>query len=83
MNGEELVPMVPWWKGFKGTIKKVGEHKFDVTGLATKLNDTSIEITELPIHKWTQSFKAELETMISDKGDGVKVCDAHIWTVVV
>ena len=67
--------MLPWWRGFKGAIKKTGEHKYDVTGIARKISDTSIEITELPIHKWTQTYKAELEAMIGEKGDGaVKVC---------
>ncbi|KAI6153143.1 DNA topoisomerase II [Pisolithus tinctorius] len=71
MDGEEMVPMLPWWKGFKGTVRKVGDHKYDVTGIARKINDTTVEITELPIHKWTQSYKAELEAMIGEKGDGV------------
>ncbi|TFY75740.1 hypothetical protein EWM64_g8272 [Hericium alpestre] len=71
MAGEEQVPMMPWWRGFKGTIKKTSEHKYDVTGVARKVNDTTIEIIELPIFKWTITFKAELETMIGEKGDGV------------
>lgn len=71
MAGEEMVPMLPWWRGFKGTIKKVGDHKYDVTGVVRKINDTTVEVTELPIHKWTQTYKAELEAMIGEKGDGV------------
>ncbi|KAI5989769.1 DNA topoisomerase II [Pisolithus albus] len=71
MAGEEMTPMLPWWRGFKGTIRKVGDHKYDVTGVARKINDTTVEITELPIHKWTQTYKAELEAMIGEKGDGV------------
>jgi len=71
MAGEELVPMLPWWRGFKGTIKKVGDHKYDVIGVVRKINDTTVEITELPIHKWTQTYKAELEAMIGEKGEGV------------
>ncbi|KAI0056765.1 type II DNA topoisomerase [Artomyces pyxidatus] len=71
MAGEEQVPMLPWWRGFKGTIKKTGEHKYDVTGFARKVNDTTIEITELPIHKWTQTYKVELEAMMGEKGEGV------------
>ncbi|KAF8554543.1 type II DNA topoisomerase [Imleria badia] len=71
MAGEEMIPMLPWWRGFRGTIKKVGEHKYDVVGIVKKINDTTVEITELPIHKWTQSYKAELETMIGEKGDSV------------
>ncbi|KAG2069851.1 type II DNA topoisomerase [Suillus decipiens] len=71
MSAEEMVPMLPWWRGFKGTIKKVGDHKYDVTGIVRKINDTTVEVTELPIHKWTQTYKAELEAMIGEKGDGI------------
>ena len=75
MAGEEQETMLPWWRGFKGTIKKTGEHKYDVTGIANKINDSTVEIVELPIHKWTQTYKAELEAMIGEKGEGVvKVC---------
>ncbi|EPQ61209.1 type II DNA topoisomerase [Gloeophyllum trabeum ATCC 11539] len=71
MDGQEQEPILPWWRGFRGTIKKVGEHKYDVMGVAKKVNDTTVEITELPIHKWTEQYKAELEAMIGEKGDGV------------
>ena len=71
--------MLPWWFGFKGEIKAVAKHKYDVTGVARKINDTTIEITELPIHKWTQGFKAELEAMIGgEKGDGVVKVDIAV-----
>lgn len=74
MAGEEQEPILPWWRGFKGSIKKVGEHKYDVTGIVNKIDDTTIEIIELPIHKWTQGYKAELEAMCGEKGEGpVKV----------
>ncbi|TDL28967.1 DNA topoisomerase II [Rickenella mellea] len=71
MKGEEQVEMMPWWRGFKGSIKKTGDHKYEVTGLIRKVNNTTVEITELPIHKWTQQYKAELEAMCGEKGDGV------------
>jgi DNA topoisomerase II len=77
MASEEQEPMLPWWRGFKGTIKKVGDHKYDVTGIVKKIDDTTVEITELPIHRWTQGYKVELEAMIGEKGDGpvkVSVC---------
>ncbi|KIP02564.1 hypothetical protein PHLGIDRAFT_37839 [Phlebiopsis gigantea 11061_1 CR5-6] len=70
MASEEQVPMFPWWRGFKGNIKKMGEHKYDVTGIVNKIDDTTVEITELPIHKWTQSYKQELESMMGEKGEG-------------
>ncbi|KAF9056399.1 DNA topoisomerase [Panaeolus papilionaceus] len=76
MNNEELVQMHPWWRGFRGEIKLVSKHKYDATGVAQKINDTTVEITELPIHKWTQTYKAELEAMIA--GDKEKEKDGVI-----
>ncbi|THG93975.1 hypothetical protein EW026_g7395 [Hermanssonia centrifuga] len=70
MASEEQVPMLPWWRGFKGQIKKVGDHKYDVTGIAKKIDETTVEITELPIHKWTQNYKVDLEAMSGEKGEG-------------
>lgn len=71
MKGEDIIPMHPWYRGFRGEIKKMGENKYDVIGCVKKINDTTVEITELPIHKWTQNYKGELESMIGEKGDGV------------
>lgn len=70
MDGEEQVPMMPWWRGYNGTIRKVSDNKYDVLGCIRKTDDTTIEITELPIGKWTQNYKAELEAMCGEKGDG-------------
>ncbi|THU96457.1 type II DNA topoisomerase [Dendrothele bispora CBS 962.96] len=32
MNDEEVAPMHPWWRGFKGEIKLVSRNKYDVFG---------------------------------------------------
>lgn len=44
MAGEEQEPVLPWWRGFMGTIKKAGDHKYDVTlkqrRLYTKLDNS-------------------------------------------
>lgn len=61
----ELSPMVPWYKDFKGTITPEGEHKFITTGLWNRISQTSIEITELPIGKWTQTYKEFLEELVN------------------
>jgi DNA topoisomerase-2 len=39
-------------------------------GAARKTSDTTIEITELPIHKWTRKFVIELEEMM-EKGESI------------
>lgn len=48
----------------------MGDNKYEITGIIRKVNDTTVEVTELPIHKWTQTYKAELESMVGEKNDG-------------
>ena len=60
----ELREMVPWYAGFKGTIVKESDNKYISTGVWTRINPTSIEITELPIGKWTQTYKEFLESLL-------------------
>ncbi|KAJ3316673.1 DNA topoisomerase 2, partial [Blyttiomyces sp. JEL0837] len=68
MNFEELEPMVPWFRGFNGTIEQVDKDKFKVTGVIKKLSDNTVEITELPIRTWTQTYKEMLEGwMVGDE----------------
>ncbi|KLT45438.1 DNA topoisomerase II [Cutaneotrichosporon oleaginosum] len=65
MRGEELVQMTPWFRGFKGTIERVDNDRYKVSGIAEKIDDKTIEITELPVRKWTQDFKEMIEAMTS------------------
>jgi DNA topoisomerase-2 len=60
----ELTEMIPWYKGFKGTIVKDSPSRYITTGKYRRVNDTSIEITELPIGKWTQVYKEFLDSLI-------------------
>jgi hypothetical protein len=59
MNGEDLVPMQPWYRGFKGIVKKVGQHEYGITGVIIKINDTETENTERLIRKWINDFSDE------------------------
>ncbi|KAL7421894.1 DNA topoisomerase 2 [Cryptotrichosporon argae] len=63
MNGEEPVRMNPWFRGFKGAIERVEQDKYKVSGLIHQLDDTTLEVTELPVRRWTQDFKEMLEEM--------------------
>ena len=59
----EQKSMNPWYRGFKGTIEQESEGKYTTTGVYT-VSGTNIEITELPIGKWTQNYKEFLETLV-------------------
>jgi len=55
--------MPPWYRGFTGTIKPSGEKgKYDCRGSYTKSSSTILQITELPLRKWTQDYKEFLQS---------------------
>ncbi|PON46642.1 DNA topoisomerase II-type [Trema orientale] len=66
LNGDEMVPMDPWYRGFKGTIErssKEGGASYIVSGIIEEVNETTVRITELPIRRWTQDYKEFLESI--------------------
>lgn len=68
MNGEEPVSMIPWWRDYDGRIESVAPDRFKVTGIANKISENEVEITELPIRVWTQDFKERVvEIMKGEK----------------
>jgi len=77
MKGEPMVPMSPWYRGFKGRIEKVdNKGKYLCSGTAKVVDSKTVEITELPIKKWTDDYKKQLEDWIvgseKDKTDKEK-----------
>jgi DNA topoisomerase-2 len=68
LDGEEPAKMHPWYRGFKGVIapapdSKAGERAYTVTGIVRVLDDTTIEVSELPLQSWTQDYKEFLESL--------------------
>ena len=66
LTGKDLVPMKPWFRGFKGMVSDDGGGSWVAEGTwATKKG--VLKITELPPGRWTQDFKEYLETLIDKK----------------
>lgn len=70
LEGQEPVAMEPWYLGFKGSIQEVPQRvpaaskSFQVAGVVAQLDDSTLEISELPVRKWTQDYKEFLEEMV-------------------
>ena len=64
MDGQEQYKMKPWYRGFGGTIEESGINKYKVTGVFNVVDDCVLEVTELPVGTWTQSYKEFLETLL-------------------
>ena len=60
LDGVEPIPMVPSYKGFTGKIRQVDEHTFTTFGTVTRLDDTHLEITELPVGTWTETYMRDV-----------------------
>ncbi|XP_057320672.1 DNA topoisomerase 2 [Microplitis mediator] len=66
MDGGEPKPMKPFYKGFKGTVDPCGEFRYVISGEVSVIGPEKIQITELPIGTWTQTYKETvLEPMLN------------------
>lgn len=77
-----LAPTIePFYKNFKGTIRRVGDTRYLFKGCYTILDDKKIRITELPVGTWTDNYKSFLENLIEPSavvaGDKGKDKDGH------
>jgi DNA topoisomerase-2 len=55
---------VPYYEGFKGTVRKVAEQKFLIKGCYQTIGEDKIRITELPVGTWTMPYTTFLETLM-------------------
>jgi DNA topoisomerase-2 len=65
LTGEDIVPMRPWFRGFKGVV-----HKEDDTWMMEGVwnwSGSNIVVTELPPGRWTQDYKEYLDTLVEKK----------------
>jgi DNA topoisomerase-2 len=60
----EPTELIPYYEGFTGTINKINNNKFIIKGKYNKINEDTINVTELPIGFWTEDFKELLEKLI-------------------
>ena len=66
IRGEDMKQMIPWYRGFKGTIEETTPGVIVTKGLYTVKGKT-IAITELPLGKYLQDFKEYLDSLVEKK----------------
>ncbi len=64
MEEKETKKLKPWYRGFTGVIEEKSEKQYINKGVVNIVDDTTIEITELPIESWTSDYKIYLEALI-------------------
>lgn len=66
INGENVVPMKPWFNKFTGRVFS-NEDGLWITEGVWKSSGKNVLVTELPPGRWTQDYKEYLDTLIEKK----------------
>ena len=66
LEGEELVPMKPWFRGFRGKVFK-DEGGLWVTEGIWRDTGSRLKVSELPPGRWTQDYKEHLDSLVEKK----------------
>ena len=76
---EELnQPLIPWYRGFKGSINKISLKSYESKGLYHFESDDKLVITELPVGVWTDKYKEHLESLTYDSKADKKKQDKQV-----
>ena len=72
MDDKPFEKMIPWFRGFKGSVEFKGINDYGLEQYTNKgtykiIDDTTVQINELPIGKWTDDYKTFLESLLYDK----------------
>jgi len=65
--GEQIHDLMPWYRGFKGYITKSGPVNYMTRGIYNVIDSKTVEITELPIGMWTETYKEFLLQLTGEK----------------
>uniref|UniRef100_A0A6C0CGS4 DNA topoisomerase (ATP-hydrolyzing) n=1 Tax=viral metagenome TaxID=1070528 RepID=A0A6C0CGS4_9ZZZZ len=77
INEVEMEELVPYYLGFKGEIIKNDKGNFSSKGVYKWLDNTTVEITELPVGTWTENYKEFLEELILSNNKYLKSFENH------
>jgi DNA topoisomerase-2 len=64
-----VIDFVPYYEGFKGSVRKIADQKFLIKGKYEKIDENTILITELPIGTWTMNYITFLEELVDGSTD--------------
>jgi len=73
IDKEPVKPMTPWFRGWEGKIELDKPGSYKIYGKFSRISETTIEISELPLRRWTTEYKELLEKKMEGNDPMVKV----------
>ncbi len=77
IRDKDIDEIEPYYLGFKGEIYKNEKGVYNSKGIYKWINNSTIEITELPIGTWTENYKEFLEDLIVKNNPNIKSFESH------
>ena len=68
INNTPVPVLKPWYRGFTGTIESTSPGSFITRGRFSIINDSTIQIEELPIGSWTEKYIEFLDKISVERG---------------
>lgn len=62
-------PMLPWHRGFRGTIEVGDGGRVRSRGVLVREAATRVRVEELPVGYWTEDFKAAVDALVERSAD--------------
>ncbi len=73
----DISEITPYYLGFKGSITKAEKNSYISRGVYKWIDDSTVEISELPVGSWTEDYKEFLENMITNNLNNLKYIENH------
>jgi len=83
IKDKSMDDMIPWYKGFKGTITPQNDTTFISHGVYEIIDEYTLKITELPIGMWIQKYDDFIKSILtSTKSDKDKTTNEQKHCIV-
>jgi DNA topoisomerase-2 len=74
---KEVDEIEPYYLGFRGEIYKNEKGIYNSKGIYKWIDNSTVEISELPIGTWTENYKEFLEDLIVKNNPNLKSFESH------
>ncbi len=77
IGDKKIRTLEPYYLGFKGEIYKNDKGTYSSKGVYKWIDNTTLEISELPIGTWTENYKEFLEELLTKNSPHLKSFESH------